>query len=98
EAANLKTDIHFLKHKVDQGADYIMTQMFFDNQKYFDFVQHCRDAGINVPIIPGLKVLKSANQLKSLPKTFHIDIPSELSDEVLENPNHAEEIGKRWAA
>lgn len=97
EAANLKTDVQFLKQKVEQGADYIITQMFFDNQKYFDFVQHCRDAGITVPIVPGLKILKSANQLKSLPKTFHIDIPSELSDEVLENPDHAEEIGKRWA-
>lgn len=97
EAANLKTDIQFLKQKVDAGADYVMTQMFFDNQKYFDFVKHCRDAGIDVPIIPGLKILKSAAQLKTLPKNFYMDIPSELSDEVLKNPEHAEEIGKRWA-
>lgn len=97
EAANLKTDIHYLKHKVDQGADYVMTQMFFDNQKYFDYVKLCRDVGINVPIIPGLKILKSAAQLKTLPKNFYIDIPTELSDEVLKNPQHAEEIGKKWA-
>ena len=97
EAANLKTDIQFLKHKVDQGADYIMTQMFFNNQKYFDFVKHCRDAGINVPIIPGLKILKSAAQLRTLPKNFYIDIPDELSDDILKNPDHAVEIGKRWA-
>lgn len=97
EAANLKTDIQFLKHKVDQGADYIMTQMFFDNQKYFDFVKQCKEAGINVPIIPGLKILKSAAQLKTLPKNFYMDIPNELADEVLSTPHHAEEIGKRWA-
>ncbi len=97
EAANLKTDIQFLKQKVDQGADYVMTQMFFDNQKYFDFVKHCRDAGITVPIIPGLKILKSAAQLKTLPKNFYMDIPNELSDEILKNPDHAQEIGKRWA-
>jgi methylenetetrahydrofolate reductase (NADPH) len=86
-----------LKHKVDQGADYVMTQMFFDNQKYFDFVKLCREAGITVPIIPGLKILKSAAQLKTLPKNFYMDIPDELSDEVLKNPDHAQEIGKRWA-
>lgn len=98
EAPNMKTDIHYLKQKVDAGADYIMTQMFFDNQKYYDFVQQCRDAGINCPIIPGLKVLKSASQLKTLPKNFYIDIPEELSEEILKNPEHAEEIGKKWAA
>jgi methylenetetrahydrofolate reductase (NADPH) len=97
EAPNLKTDIHYLKQKVDAGADYIMTQMFFNNQKYYDFVKMCRDAGIHCPIIPGLKVLKSASQLKTLPKNFYIDIPEELSEEILKNPNHAEEIGKKWA-
>lgn len=97
EAPNLNTDINYLKKKIELGADYIVTQMFFDNQKYFNFVQQCRDAGITIPIIPGLKILKSAAQLKSLPKNFHIDIPTELSDEVLRNPNHAEEIGKNWA-
>ena len=63
EAPNMKVDMHYLKQKVDQGADYIVTQMFFDNQKYFNFVQNCRDFGINVPIIPGIKVLKISSKL-----------------------------------
>ncbi len=97
EAASLKLDIQNLKKKVDAGADYIVTQMFFDNQKFFDFVAQCREAGINVPIVPGLKVMKSAAQLKSVPKNFYIDLPDELVDSITKNPNHAEEIGKRWA-
>jgi len=97
EAANLKTDIQYLKQKVEAGADYVVTQMFFDNKKYFDFCGQVREAGIQVPLVPGIKILKSVAQLKSLPKSFSIDIPAELSDEVLENPQHALEIGKRWA-
>lgn len=97
EAPSLKIDIQNLKKKVDAGAEYIMTQMFFDNQKFFQFEKACRAAGINVPIIPGLKLLKSVGQLKSLPKAFHIDLPDELVDEVMENPSHALEIGKKWA-
>lgn len=96
EAANLKTDLQYLKYKVDCGADYIVTQMFYDNQKYFDFVKACRSVGIQVPIIPGVKILRSQAQLRSIPKTFHIDLPHELVDEVMENPKHAEEVGKRW--
>lgn len=97
EAPSLKTDIHFLKKKVDAGADYIITQMFFDNKNFFSFVQQCRQAGITVPIIPGLKIIKSVSQLTSLPKSFHIDIPDELVDEIHQSPQHIEEIGKRWA-
>ncbi|MFS4461091.1 methylenetetrahydrofolate reductase [Bdellovibrio sp. HCB2-146] len=96
EAASLKLDIQNLKRKVEAGADYIVTQMFFDNKKYFAFVEQCRAAGITVPIIPGLKVLKSVPQLKSIPKNFYIDLPDALVDEITENPNHAAEVGERW--
>lgn len=97
EAANLKTDIEFLKKKVELGAEYIVTQMFFDNSKFHRFVDLCRDAGIQVPIVPGLKVLKSVGQLKTLPKNFYIDIPMELADEITKNPTHAAEIGIKWS-
>lgn len=96
EAANSKTDILNLKKKVEAGADYVVTQMFYDNQKFFKFVADCRDAGITVPIIPGLKVLKSVGQLKSIPRHFHIDLPDELVDQVMDSPQHAQEIGKNW--
>jgi methylenetetrahydrofolate reductase (NADPH) len=97
EAAGLKSDIQFLKKKVEAGADYITTQMFFDNQKYFNFVKLCREAGITVPIIPGIKVLKSAAQLKTIPRNFYIDLPDALVEQIEEAPNHAGEIGQRWA-
>ncbi|MEZ0393418.1 MAG: methylenetetrahydrofolate reductase [Pseudobdellovibrionaceae bacterium] len=97
EAPNMKVDIEYLKQKVDAGSDYIVTQMFFNNQYYFDFVKQCRDAGITVPIVPGLKILRSVEQLKSIPKNFYVDIPEALSDEILKNPTQASEIGKRWA-
>ena len=96
EAPNLKLDIQNLKKKVDAGADYIVTQMFFNNQKYFDFVKLCRDAGITVPIIPGLKVLKNINQLSSLPKNFYIDLPDDLTDAITKDPKNAPAIGKEW--
>lgn len=97
EAANLKLDVQNLKRKVDAGASYVVTQMFFDNQKYFDFVKECREAGITVPIVPGLKVLKSAPQLKSVPKNFYIDLPDALVGEVTASPQHVAEIGEKWA-
>jgi methylenetetrahydrofolate reductase (NADPH) len=84
EAPNLKTDFKYLKMKVDMGAEFIVTQMFFDNQKYFDFVKKCRENDIHVPIIPGLKPISSVKQLISLPKIFHIDIPEDLSEAVQE--------------
>lgn len=82
EAPNIETDIANLKKKVDAGADYIITQMFFDNSRYFEFVGKCREAGITVPIIPGLKPLSSVRQLTLLPEAFSIDIPVELSSEM----------------
>lgn len=82
ESPNLKTDFNYLKKKVEMGADFVVTQMFYDNQKYFDFVKMCRENGINIPIIPGLKPITSAKQLINLPKIFHIDIPEDLSEAV----------------
>ncbi len=78
EAANMDLDIKYLKEKIDAGADYIVTQMFFNNQKYFDFVKLCRENDINVPIIPGLKPMTKKYQLTSLPRIFSIDLPSDL--------------------
>lgn len=83
EAPNMTSDLKYLKAKVDAGAEYIVTQMFFDNKKYFDFVELCNKNGINVPIIPGLKIFSSKKQITSLPKIFHIDIPQPFY-EVLE--------------
>ncbi|MCB0282393.1 MAG: methylenetetrahydrofolate reductase [Calditrichae bacterium] len=98
EAPNLETDIMFLKEKIDAGASYIVTQMFFDNKYYFDFVDKCRAAGINVPIIPGLKIITRKTNLNSLPKNFYIDLPAELTREVIKAPaNDVHEIGVEWA-
>jgi methylenetetrahydrofolate reductase (NADPH) len=98
EAPNMQTDLAFLKAKVDAGAEYIVTQMFFDNQKYFAFVKACRDAGINVPVIPGLKPITSKKQLNIIPRTFHVDIPEELSTEILKCKADAdvEVVGQEW--
>ncbi|QEC52220.1 5,10-methylenetetrahydrofolate reductase (NAD(P)) [Anseongella ginsenosidimutans] len=98
EAPNLKTDLRYLKQKVDKGADYIVTQMFFDNKKYFEFVKACRDFGINVPIIPGLKPITTLKQLSTLPKVFYIDIPEELSEEVINCKTNADvcQVGTEW--
>jgi methylenetetrahydrofolate reductase (NADPH) len=98
EAPNLIADLKYLKEKIDAGADYIVTQMFFDNKKYFEFVAQCRATGINVPIIPGLKILTSKKQILSLPKIFHIDIPQELFAEVekCKDDKAVRELGIKW--
>lgn len=98
EAMNLTTDLAYLKAKVDAGAEYIVTQMFFDNQKYFEFVNACRAMGINVPIIPGLKPLKTLSHISFLPKFFHIDYPEELSKELLKCTNNeaVSQVGIEW--
>lgn len=96
EAANLKSDIQNFKLKVNAGADYAVTQMFFDNKNYFDFVDKCRYAGINLPIIPGIKIINSAKQIRSLPRNFNISFPDQLVDEIQKNPDHAKEIGRNW--
>ncbi|WP_316791048.1 methylenetetrahydrofolate reductase [NAD(P)H] [Pedobacter frigoris] len=98
ESPNLDTDFKYLKLKVDLGAEFIVTQMFFDNQKYKAFVDKCRENGINVPIIPGLKPITSSKQLVSLPKVFHLDIPVELSEAVqaCKSEKDVKAIGIEW--
>jgi len=99
EAPNMTVEINRAKQKIDAGAHYIVTQMFYDNKFYFDYVKKCRQAGITVPIIPGLKVLTAKSQLTSIPKNFYVNIPEELANEVLSaKPEHVMEIGARWAA
>jgi methylenetetrahydrofolate reductase (NADPH) len=98
EAPNLYQDLKYLKMKIEMGADYIVTQMFFDNQAYFDFVKQCRDIGINVPIIPGLKPLTTKGQLSALPRTFHIDMPNDLVKEVekCKDNEAVKQVGIEW--
>lgn len=99
EAPNMDLDIKYAKQKVDAGADYIVTQMFFENKYYYEYVKRCRAVGIDVPIIPGLKMVTARNQITSLPKIFNIDLPSELVDELVEaKPEHLLEIGINWTA
>ena len=99
EAPNTRSDLHFLKKKVEAGAEFIVTQMFFDNQKYYDFVDSCRKAGINVPIIPGLKPISIMNHLSILPKTFNIDLPEQLVKEMIKCKSNKEvrQLGVEWA-
>ncbi len=98
EAPNMKSDMKFLKEKVDAGADYIVTQMFFDNQKYFDFVDLCREYDINVPIIPGLKPITRASQISTLPRIFFTNMPDDLVDAILatKTKEAAKEVGIEW--
>ncbi len=98
EAPNMKSDLQYLKQKVEGGADYIITQMFFDNAKFYAFVNACREVGITVPIIPGLKPIYSRKQLTVLPKIFHIDLPEDLSNAVLncKTDDEVEKVGAEW--
>lgn len=98
EAPNLTTDILNLKRKVDKGADYIITQMFFDNQKYFSFVKQCREVGIQVPIIPGLKPISSLKHIEMLPRIFNIDLPEPLMNELQKcaTPQAFYQVGVEW--
>lgn len=98
EAPNPDSDLRWLKQKVDHGAEYIITQMFFDNRRYFDFVDRCRDNGIDVPIIPGIKPLTTATQLSVLPQVFHVDLPDELvaAVEAAKTKEQVKEAGIAW--
>jgi methylenetetrahydrofolate reductase (NADPH) len=98
EAMNLETDLLNVKRKVDAGASYIVTQMFFDNSKFFRFVDACRNAGITVPIIPGVKPVKTLTHISFLPKFFHIDYPVELSNELIKCKDNkaVEQVGIEW--
>lgn len=98
ESPNIKADIDILKKKINAGAHYVVTQMFYDNKYYYKFVERCRKEGINVPIIPGLKILTAKHHLTSLPKDFSVEIPEELYNEVSEaNPKHVADVGVEWA-
>ncbi len=98
EAPNMKTDLKYLKKKIELGAEYIVTQMFFNNKKFFEFEKLCREEGITVPIIPGLKPLTTKKQLTILPSVFHIDIPEDLADAVEKCKNNEEvkKVGIEW--
>ena len=98
ESPNFEIDLIKTKEKVDAGADYIMTQMFFNNQKFLEYVQACRDMGITVPIIPGLKPITNKKQLTILPRIFHVDIPTELSNAITKCKTDAEceQVGTEW--
>lgn len=98
EAPSLKSDMKYLKEKVDKGADYIVTQMFFDNSKYFEFVDKCRESGIHVPIIPGLKPITTLRHMNILPSIFHVDLPDDLVDALDKCKDNADarEVGIEW--
>lgn len=98
EAPNLESDVRWAKAKIDAGAEYLVTQMFFDNRHYFRYVEACRAAGVAAPIIPGLKVLTHPKQLTSIPRTFHVDIPPALADEAAAvPPERVRDVGVEWA-
>ena len=98
EAPNMDSDLYWLKQKADAGAEYIVTQMFFDNKKYFDFVERCRAIGISIPIVPGLKPITLMNQLTVLPKIFHVDIPEDFAKEIrkCKDDDAVKQVGVEW--
>lgn len=98
EAPNMESDLYYLKKKVENGADYLVTQIFYDNTKYFSFVERCRAAGINVPIFPGLKPITRKGQLTVLPRVFRTDIPEELASRIREckSDEEVKEAGIEW--
>lgn len=98
EAPSLDSDLHFLKKKIEAGADYIITQMFFDNQKFFEFIEKCRSVGITVPIIPALKPIATLKQLNLIPHRFHVDLPETLIKQVVKCKNNKEvrQVGVEW--
>ncbi len=99
ESMNIKTDLKYLKQKVDAGAEYLTTQMFFDNSRYFALVKKCREAGIDVPIIPGIKPITALHHIQFLPKTFYVDFPEELTDKLEACKTNAQvrKVGIDWA-
>ncbi len=98
ESPNLELDLTYTKAKIEAGADYIVTQMFFDNQKYFEYVKACRAAGINVPIVPGLKPITKKYQLNSIPRLFHVDMPADLVKAIndAKTPEARTQAGVEW--
>jgi methylenetetrahydrofolate reductase (NADPH) len=99
EAPNLKSDVRYVKEKINAGAEYVVTQMCFDNKYYFDYVDLCRKEGITAPIVPGLKIITSKSQLVTIPKNFYVSLPVELADEINEaKPENIMDIGVEWAA
>ena len=99
ESPNFESDLNFTKKKIEAGAEYIVTQMFFDNQKYFDYVKKCRAAGINVPIVPGLKPLTKRYQLNSIPRMFFLNMPEDLVKAVVkaDTPEKVKDVGVEWS-
>ena len=98
EAPSMKSDLHFLKEKIKLGADYVITQMFFDNKKYFEFVDLCKEEGINIPIIPGLKPISTLKQLNLIPHRFHCDLPEPLIKEIIKCKDNSQvrQVGIEW--
>jgi len=96
EAPNLKTDIQYLKKKVENGADYVVSQMFFESRHFLDYRVKCKEEGIEAPILPGLKIVNRKSHLTSIPRNFHVDLPEALVDEISANPDHVREIGINW--